>query len=151
MSRTGSLTEKEERRFVALAKKAGLTVKQIEPEVTLSTESLLHKWKKISFKCVPRNRCVHLRHKGTIVELLLMNIDIFTVSSAFNYNTKTVLRFIENECTDQAWILRKCSICKDLFVAFGRKKICRMPSCQRVKKYRQCQARFLRKIYTDFS
>lgn len=151
MSRTGSLTEKEESRFVTLAKKAGLTVKQIEPEVTLSTDSLLHKWKKIPVNRVPRNHCVHLRHKGTIVELLLMNIDIFTVSRTFNYNPKTVLRFIENECLDQAWKIRKCNICKDLFVAFGRKKVCLMPSCQRAEKNRQCKARFLRKTYADFS
>jgi len=151
MNCTEPLTEKEEHRFITLAKKAGLTVNQIESEVTLSTDSLLHKWKKIAVKRVPRNLRVHFRHKGRIVELLLMDIDIFSVSRTFNYNPKTVLRFIEKECLDQAWKLRECGICKDLFVAFGRNKICHMPSCQRAEKNRQCKARILRKIYTDFS
>lgn len=74
------------------------------------------------------------RHKGIIIELILISVDIFEVSSIFNYSPGTVLRFIERVCLDGQWRIRKCGVCKNQFVAFGRKSICRMTACERTEK-----------------
>ncbi|MFQ5580863.1 MAG: hypothetical protein ACE5FZ_09640, partial [Nitrospiria bacterium] len=126
---TKQLTEKEELQFIRLAKMAGFTIKQIEQEVTLSTESLNHKWKKIPVKRIPQYLKVHNRHKGMIIELILMSIDIFEISSIFNYSPITVLRFIERASLEAQWRIRKCDVCKHPFVDFERRKICQRMSC----------------------
>jgi len=148
---TKKLTEKEEQQFIRLAKMAGFTIKQIEQEVTLSAESLNHKWKKIPVKRIPNHLKVHKRHKGMIIELILMSIDIFEISSIFSYSPITVLRFIERVSLEGRWRIRKCDVCKDPFVEFERRKICQRMSCELVEKRRKDRYRLLKKTYEELS
>ncbi len=119
--------------------------------MTFSADSLSHKWKKIPLDRSPTYLTVRKRHKGTIVELILMSVDIFEISSIFNYNPKTVLKFIEKTCLDDQWQIKKCGTCKNQFVAFGRTTICQKTSCKRAEKSRRDKYRHLKRIYAALS
>jgi len=119
--------------FISLAKKAGITCKQIESVIDISPEYLRKKWKRIPYIRLhgyTRKLKVHHVHKGMIVELLLeAELDIFTISGIFNYLPVTVLHFLETEVKEGNWKVRKCRVCGDPFVAFDERRVCQMITC----------------------
>lgn len=129
---------------------AGFTVKQIEAEVTVSAESLHYQWKKIPVKRVPKYLKVRKRHKGMIIELILMSIDIFEIASIFNYSPITVLRCVERVSLEGRLRIIKCKVCEDPFVDLEGRKICQRMSCDRAEKRRKDKYRLLKKAYADF-
>jgi len=119
--------------FISLAKKAGISCKQVSSVFNISPEYLRKKWKKIPYVRVhqyTRKLKVHHAHKGMIVELLLeAELDIFTISGIFNYLPVTILHFLETEVKNGNWKVRTCRVCGDPFVAFDERRVCQMISC----------------------
>lgn len=124
------LSSDQRDRFISLAKKAGMTCKQVQPIVNISPKYLRQKWIKVPYTRVPRKLKVHNAHKGIILELLLeAEIDIYTISGIFNYTPVTVLQFLETEGEEGNWKVRQCRICRDPFVTFDERRVCQRISC----------------------
>ncbi len=126
----GVLTKEQRENFISLSKMAGMSRKQVESVLPISGAALKYQWQKVRSKRVPRYLKVHRNHKGTILELLLeAELDLFTISRIFNYMPATVLQFVEKECAEDNWRVRKCRICGDRFISFDERRVCHRMGC----------------------
>jgi hypothetical protein len=123
------LTKEQKENFISLSKTAGMSRKQVESILPISPDALKYQWQKVRLNRVPKYLKVHRNHKGMIVELLLAELDLFTISRIFNYMPATVLQFVERECTESNWRVRTCRICGDHFISFDERRVCHRMGC----------------------
>lgn len=118
------------RRFLRLAKAAGLAAKLVAPLCGMTIPFVYKKWKEIRPSVsVRRAHYISPNDIYLIVELLILGFDLFQIARALGVRPKDIVQLIEEIKIERWWWVR-CGICRQECITFDLKvRNCRKPSC----------------------